>query len=136
MHTNPASNCDGCRIKLLTCDPRIVQFTYDIQYNFTDCHVAIGYRDQADQALAYNTGKSKLKWPESLHNNMENGKPSSLAVDLFLLDVDGEALFPVSFYEQIYEYYESNKLKFNDPIQWGGAWTTFKDWDHYELVKA
>jgi peptidoglycan L-alanyl-D-glutamate endopeptidase CwlK len=134
MHTNPAVNCPTCSEKFQTCDARIIDFVLRVQHVFTDCHVAVAYRDQADQELAFQQGKSKLNYPDSLHNHTVSSKPSSLAVDLFLLDLDGTALFPITYYNQIWDYFQAHREEFFHPIEWGGNWSTFKDWDHYQLI--
>lgn len=134
MHTNPAVECLSCKDKFLECDDRIISFVYITQHKFTDCHVSIGYRDEIDQELAFQTGKSSFEYPDSKHNNLFEGRPCSSAVDLFLLDLDGKALFPKTYYAQIYEYFVANRNLFPANYAWGGNWSHLKDYDHYEVV--
>lgn len=84
---------------------------------------------EADQNQAYSDGKSRQKWPESAHNYMENGVPCSLALDLFELNEDGDALFPVEIYSKINSVNES----LTDGPKWGGNYLTLRDYDHFYI---
>ena len=44
---------------------------------YFDCSVICGYRNEHDQNEAYHSGRSKIKWPNGMHNS----KPSN-AVDV------------------------------------------------------
>ena len=137
MHKNPSGSCTSCENKLCHCDPRIIEFVKNTQANFIDCHIAVGYRDQAEQQTALQTGKSRLPWPKSKHNFIEAGQPMSHAVDLFRLGDDDKAHFEAHYYEQIWLFYSQNKGAFQGTtlkILWGGTWITFKDLDHFELT--
>jgi hypothetical protein len=96
--------------------------------NNTDIHICQGYRGQADQDADFASGKSKLKYPNSAHNVMENGHPFSEAVDLFVLDNMGHAQFPVDRYQEL----NNQAILTSQPIIWGGSWETFKDEDHFQ----
>lgn len=135
MHKNIALDCQSCKDKLLNCDVRIVSFVKKIQYAFQDCHVAIGYRDQADQHQAKISGLSTFDWPDSPHNHTINGNPCAKAVDLFCLEPDGKAYFLKDYYNLIWSWYEVNIKEF-DNVQygWGGNYLHLKDYDHFEIL--
>lgn len=134
MHISPAVDCESCTQKLLWCDQRIIAFTKIIQRQFIDCHVAVGYRDQADQHLAYTSGHSHDDWPASKHNCVDMGKPESLAVDFFMLGSDSHAYFLENYYQNIDNYYRLNPTLFiGYEITWGGEWAHLKDFDHFEI---
>ena len=135
MHKNPALTCQSCTEKFLGCDPRMVSFVKKVQEVFTDCHVAWGFRDQAQQHQDKVAGKSMFDWPESKHNFTLYGHPYSKACDLFMLGVDGQAYFLKEYYENIWRYYKDHWKEFGESNQyvWGGSWLHFKDLDHYEV---
>ena len=56
--------------------------------------------------------------------------PFSKALDLFLIDDDGVARFPMPFYKMLWEKTEKDRW----PIAWGGNFKKFKDGPHFELV--
>lgn len=68
--------------RLQTCHPDL-QKVFNEVIKYVDCTILCGHRDQADQDEAYRTGKSKLQWPRSKHNNAP-----SLAVDVVPYPVD------------------------------------------------
>ena len=133
MHSNPANSCQSCIEKFLSCDPKIVSFVKKIQENFLDCHVAVGYRDQADQHMAKVSGKSTFDWPDSKHNFTLYTHPYSKACDLFMLS-DGQAYFLTTYYQHIWDYYIAHKQDFGtDKYGWGGGYIHLKDYDHFEV---
>ncbi len=134
MHSNPGSACQSCATKLLNCDIRMVSFVKKIQEIFQDCHVAVGFRDQADQHQAKVAGLSTFDWPDSPHNFTINGQPCSRACDLFSLEPNGHALFLVDYYKSIWQWYLDNIQEFGGiKYGWGGNYQHLKDFDHYEL---
>ena len=134
MHKNPSSTCQTCIEKFLSCDPQIVSFVKKIQEYFIDCHVAVGYRDQADQHIAKVSGKSSSDWPDSKHNFTLHGHPYSRACDLFMLS-DGEAYFLTTYYQHIWNSYLEHKQDFGETkYAWGGAYIHLKDYDHFEVA--
>lgn len=111
----------------------MVSFVKKVQEDFLDCHVAVGYRDQADQHTAKVSGKSSFEWPDSKHNFTLYGHPYSRACDLFMLS-DGQAYFLSTYYQHIWDYYVAHKQDFGDEkYAWGGAYVHLKDYDHFEV---
>lgn len=99
-----------------------------------DCSIVCGYRGEAEQNKAFKEGKSKLKFPESKHN-----QSPSLAVDVIPWPEkwDSEEAF-LEMHEIIKEEAEAIGVK----LRWGGDWDSdgdrsdqrFDDMPHYELV--
>lgn len=128
----PGRVCPGCEKKLEEADPRLAAWFHDyVKPQFPDAHISCAWRGQLDQDRAYLEGKSRLKFPKSKHNRISDGKPASLALDLFRLLPDGKAEFPPGFYFQIAEVVRENKV----PIEWGGDWRAkgFTDMPHFEI---
>ena len=89
--------------------------------------VVCGYRDEKAQNEAFNKGASKVKFPNSKHNQLP-----SLAIDLAPLPIDWNNL--EQFHELAGHILEVAHL-LEISIIWGGHWKTFKDYPHYELKK-
>ncbi len=115
----------GCADDLQTLFERVVE-----KY---DCTVLCGHRNEADQNEAYDTGRSKLKFPESKHN----GLPSR-AVDIVPYPVDWNNR--KRFYH-FAGYVQAIADELCIGIRWGGDWDRDKDFDdqtfndlpHFEL---
>lgn len=126
--TNDSPVCPSCHAFLPGLSFAMQDFMLWVWKNWSDVHICQGFRDEAAQHADFLAGKSKLDWPRSAHNNMENGTPSSEAVDLFILDPQGKAEFPVSRYQEI----NDQIVLAGQKIVWGGSWVTFKDLDHFQ----
>lgn len=133
MHKNPGTGCYSCYVKLLECDERIKELVLNLQNVFPDCHVAVGYRDQAGQHTAFMGKLSTYDWPDSPHNYNVEGIPQSKAVDLFCLEPNGKASFLVKYYQNLWTWYSQNKSMFQGEFTWGGTYIHLKDFDHIEV---
>lgn len=120
--------------KLSTCDPRLQKLFNEV-IKYFDCTIAVGIRGKEDQDLAFNTGKSKLKWPNSKHN-----KIPSLAVDVAPF-INGTISWD---HEQCTYFAGAVKgiaVMLGIPITWGGDWdkdndikdNKFDDLVHFEI---
>lgn len=96
---------------------------------YPEAHVSCAFRDQAKQREEYIAGRSMLDWPMSKHNYTQEGQPCSLALDIFLINSEGKAVFSAEWCRQIYEHTMDEKF----PIKWGGNFTKLKDYVHFEL---
>lgn len=67
--------------RLETCHPDLVRLFVRVVQGW-DCAVTCGFRGEADQNEAYANRRSKLRWPDSLHN-----QEPSLAVDVVPCDI-------------------------------------------------
>ena len=98
-----------------------------------DCAVIEGWRSQERQDELFHAGKSKLKFPHSMHNELP-----SLAVDVIP--------WPVDWNDYKRFYYFGGLVKgiasqMGLDIRWGGDWDsdndfkdqTFHDLPHFEL---
>jgi peptidoglycan L-alanyl-D-glutamate endopeptidase CwlK len=117
----------------------------DLQLIFTEVlkhydHTIIqGHRTKEDQDKAYNSGRSKLQWPNSKHNFSP-----SMAVDA--------APYPIEWNDHIrfavfagYVFATADRLraegKITFKVRWGGDWDkdgfnndqSFNDFPHFEL---
>ena len=131
MHINLSTEnpvCQSCHSFFPGLSFTMQDFMLWVWKNHGDLHICQGFRPELQQHALFLEGKSKLDWPRSAHNNTENGQPCSEAVDLFVLDPDGKALFPVDRYQALHD----EAILAGQPIEWGGSWLTFKDDDHFQ----
>ncbi len=137
MHKNPSETCESCAQKLLGCHNSLKIWFEIISDNFKDCHIACGFRNEADQNLALFNKKTHAPWPKSKHNRMENGHPSSWAMDVFRLGDDGKYHDEHEYFENIWRLVDKIQEQEGDrELYWGGLFTTIKDSDHFELLKV
>lgn len=101
-----------------------------------DCSVIEGFRSKEEQDKAFYAGKSKVKWPNSKHNNTP-----SLAVDV--------APYPIDWNDTAKFYYFAGIVlgiasQLGIKIRFGGDWDrdhslhdqAFFDLVHFELVEG
>ena len=62
--------------RLATCHEDLQEILNEV-IKYFDCSVLCGHRGEADQNKAYESGHSKVKWPNGRHN-----KKPSIAVDI------------------------------------------------------
>lgn len=124
--------------RLNTCHLDLVKLFRVVVVRF-DCTIIVGHRDRESQEEAYSTGHTRLRWPQSLHNQ----KPS-LAIDVAPWKrtrphVDWQDL---DLFRTFGGYVLGVASQLDMPIRWGGDWDG--DWDlrdqtlidlpHFELV--
>lgn len=63
-------------LRLATCDERLQRLFNEV-IKHVDCTITCGHRGKEEQDEAFRTGKSKVQFPNSMHN-----KTPSLAVDV------------------------------------------------------
>lgn len=125
-------DCPGCKTFLFQVHPQLVVWFYWLVDNHPGAHIAKGWRGEEEQNEDVAEGRSKLSWPNSKHNMLdEQGNPCSQALDIFQLE-SGKALFDKEFFKQIDD--ENKTAGF--PIKWGGTFPHFPDYDHFELTKG
>lgn len=113
--------CPACEEKLKLAHPRLQDWFHLVKGSYPDIHVSWSFRSQAEQDGLFRRGVTKLKWPESRHNQ----QPSE-AIDLFQITSAGIGIFDPVAMRRIYG-------KFNEGVVWGGNWKA-KDAVHFELV--
>jgi len=124
---------DRSRAKLNTCDEMLQKVFNEVIRHF-DCTILCGYRDEAAQNDAFFGGRSKVQFPNSMHN-----KVPALAVDA--------APWPINWTDYNRWYYFAGFVmgiasKMGYPIRWGGDWdrdtqtsdNIFNDLCHFELI--
>lgn len=84
-----------------------------------------GFRDEATQNEYFEREVSKLKWPNSYHNNYP-----SLAVDLIPYPTGFDDIG--KFYE-VATYIFNSAQKYNVVLEWGGHWQRFPDFAHWQI---
>ena len=92
-----------------------------------DFCIACGHRGQEDQDKAFAQGYSKVKWPNGNHNKI----PSN-AVDVVPF-VDGKAVWDdIDLFDKLAGHIALCAKDLNLDMVWGGTWTEFRDYPHWE----
>ena len=120
------------RKRLITCKEDLQTLFNEVVKHF-DCSVLVGYRGRNEQDTAYESGHSKVKWPNGKHNSNP-----SLAVDV--------APYPIDWDDRERFIYFGGFVKgcayqLGLPLRWGGDWDNdtqlsdneFDDLVHFEL---
>lgn len=105
-----------------------------------DCIIIEGHRDEEAQNKAFQTLKSKLKWPNSKHN-----QDPSLAVDVSPHPIDWNDTKRWYFFAGLVLGISERLLKegkIKHKIRWGGDWkgkfdfksNSFNDLPHFEII--
>ena len=118
---------------LSTCDERL-QRVFNKVIERYDCTIICGHRNEAAQTLAFESGQSKLQWPDSNHNALP-----SKAVDVMPYPINwSDYQRSAHFAGYVLGVAEEMGIK----LRWGGDWDRdgqlqdqrFKDYPHFELV--
>lgn len=124
-HVN-ASSCPLCEDMLSHAHSHLVAWFLDCAREAApNAHISCSYRGPEAQNLAFQSGMSKLQYPNSRHNRM----PAE-ALDLFALSTENIASFPYKFYLKIWD---ATLRRNYVSIEWGGNWKSFKDYPHFQL---
>lgn len=125
--------------QLLTCHPEL-QLLFQEVIKYFDCTVLEGFRNEAKQNKAKDSGNSTFKWPDSKHN-----KIPSMAVDVVPYPIEWDNIKRMYFFggyvlgiAQMLK--NQGKMDFN--VRYGGDWNgnknindqTFNDVVHFELI--
>jgi peptidoglycan LD-endopeptidase CwlK len=100
-----------------------------------DCTVLCGHRDQEAQDKAFETGRSKVQWPNGKHNTTP-----SLAADVAPYPIDWKDRERLTFFAG---YVKGIAKARNVDIRWGGDWDSdtetrdnrFDDLVHFEILE-
>ena len=122
------------RNNLNTCDKRLQDLFNEVVKHF-DCSVLVGYRGRNEQNTAYESGHSKVKWPNGKHN-----KKPSFAVDVAPYPIDWEDRERFIYFGG---FVKGCAYRMNIPLRWGGDWNSdtqlsdnkFDDLVHFEIRK-
>jgi peptidoglycan LD-endopeptidase CwlK len=93
-----------------------------------------GHRDESEQNQAFKAGKSKLRWPNSMHN-----RSPSHAIDLVPKPIDWKDL---GRFEKLSAVVKEEAEALGIKVRWGADWNSngrsdderFLDYPHWELV--
>ena len=102
---------------------------------FIDCSVLVSYRPEHDQNLAFETGKSKLRYPDSKHNKLP-----AMAVDVAPYPIDWEDAKRFYYFGGIVLGIANrlyNEGEISHRVRWGGDWNMnhdLSDQDLFDLV--
>jgi peptidoglycan LD-endopeptidase CwlK len=119
--------------RLATCHPDLQKVMNEAIKGF-DFMVLCGYRGEAEQNIAFTTGKSKLRYPNSKHN-----KVPSLAVDIVPFPIDWD---DINRFKELARHINSVSERLGIKIRHGADWNSngryddekFVDWPHWELL--
>ena len=118
--------------RLQTCE-KDLQDLFNEVVKYFDCSVLVGYRGRNEQDTAYESGHSKVKWPNGKHN-----KKPSVAVDVAPYPIDWEDRERFIYFGG---FVKGCAFRMNLPLRWGGDWDSdtqlsdnkFDDLVHFEL---
>lgn len=124
--------------RLMSCHPSLIRLVSKAAGEW-NIQVAFGYRGEEDQNKAYAEGKSKLKYPESKHNQ----RPSR-AVDIYPKNSNGEIDWDnIRLFYAFGGYIMGLCAAMDIDVTWGADWDC--DWDfkdqrladlgHFELAE-
>ena len=107
------------RERLETCHPDL-QTLFNAVIEVVDCSVTCGYRNERDQEKAFDSGNSKVHYPDGKHNS----NPST-AVDVYPWPIDFDDL-PRFYWFGGWVLAKAEILKnvgeITNKIRWGGNW--------------
>ncbi len=96
-----------------------------------DFSILSGFRDAQEQNEKVKLGYSQLKWPKSKHNQ----QPSE-GIDIAPYPIDWDDLnrfyYLAGRIDAIADILLENQI-IHHTIVWGGDWSKFKDYGHFEL---
>jgi len=118
--------------RLSTCAPQLQLLVRTVAL-YCPIVVLVGHRTQQEQDEAYRAHRSKLQWPDSLHN-----KNPAMAVDIAPSPYQPENITRLEYFGG-FVLGVAAQLKL--PIRWGGCWAQdhlatpnhFQDLFHFEI---
>ena len=109
--------------RLKTCHP-LIQLIMNKVIEDYDCTILCGYRGLVEQNKAFNTGKSKVMWPDSNHN-----KEPSLAIDVGPWPLDWK---DIAEFKHLAGRILATANIMGIKLNWGGNWKSFIDCPHFQ----
>ncbi len=119
--------------RLLECDIRLQSIFRELLAIY-DHTIVCGHRNAKDQNAAYEAGNSKVKWPNSKHNDFP-----SMAVDVIPYPDGWDSIKSFYFMAGAVKAIANRQ---GIEIRWGGDWSmdndfddqTFMDLAHFEIL--
>lgn len=128
---------DRSKRNLATCDPRLQDLFNEVIKHY-DCTIIQGFRTKEEQMEAYHSGKSQVKWPNSMHN-----KTPSKAADVapWFSTAPHIRWNDTESWYHFGGYVRAVAKQMGIPIRWGGDWDgdfnlkdqNFMDLPHFEI---
>ena len=132
-HSFEVGQCLLCDIKVKTAHKYFQDIWPALKKEFPHVHVSCGFRGASDQELAYQQGRSRLRWDKSDHNKTDSkGGQCARAIDLFFINIDGLAVFPPWQYLRVADWLEKNGYQIGSGIKW----KKFVDGPHFYLLPS
>lgn len=113
--------------KLKTCDIRLQAIAHEA-INEMDFTVICGRRGEDEQNAAFDTGHSKLRYPNSRHNS----NPSE-AMDLAPIKNGTIDWNDIQSFHTLWQIIKRIGNENKTPMEWGGEFKTLRDYDHFQL---
>lgn len=126
--------------RLATCHPDL-QLLFNTVINTFDCTIICGHRGQKDQEIAFKTGKSRLKFPESKHNSSPSWAVDAAPYPINWKDMNGFCWFAGYVLGIADMLHLQGKMEHR--IRWGGDWNRnydmgdekgLRDLVHFEII--
>ena len=118
---------------LATCHPDLIRLFNEV-IRFKDCSVISGMRTPEEQNKLYQQGRT-TEGPivtniDGYTKKSKHNHNPSLAADVVPYPIDWE---DTDGFKEFGEFVLSKAKEMNINIQWGGFWSNFIDWPHYQL---
>ena len=111
--------------------PELKEVAIEFREQCAECGIDVliyqTYRGEKEQNEAYSKGKSRLKYPNSKHNVMVDGKPAARAFDA--VPTKGNTLL----WNDAAKYAKMGEIAEGLGLEWGGTWKSFIDKPHFQL---
>lgn len=104
--------------------------------DFVVFRVTCGYRGQVEQDEAFASGLTKCRYPTSKHNKESDGKPCSLAVDLYPAGIHSKNWNEpdeVIIWDNLMKAMFRAAFDVGIQLRWGGSFNGGWDKPHFEL---
>lgn len=141
--------CPGCEGRLALAYPGLVSWFHRRKSTRPDLHVSWSFRTKVEQNQCWTDGKSRLKWPDSSHNDwvalnpslptypalypspLANIQPQAHALDLFQI-TNGKGVWSPSYFRAISQESKAEGAE----VIWGADFKAHhEDMDHFQWIK-
>lgn len=122
-------HCLLCEEKLATAHPWLRDWFWRVKSRHPSVHTSWAWRGEEDQNRLKAEGASNASFGKSKHNHMEDGKPCSLALDLFELTQAGTARWDGVFFAGL----NAENEALGENLIWGGKFRKLGDYCHFEM---
>lgn len=114
--------------KLIGVHPDLVKVA-EMASLHADFIVVYGVRTVAEEAVMVAKGAS-----QTMHSrHLKNKQGFACAIDIAAMHNGAVDWKHINLYQDIHVAFMAAAKQLNVPLEWGGDWTTLKDWGHYQL---